>query len=144
MAFWVEENAIICLISATVTSPLNVMAMPSCELRNLAGAKRAEAILLFPEVEQRPLPFQVVYHLYVKPFFKVPFPFRVVGIGFAANFDVPFNRDAVCLYQPNCFCPLTSENFSCKHPVLPPIGLEVFLPDPRVRLVWVPPLGPLP
>jgi hypothetical protein len=76
MAFWVEEDAIICLISATVTSPLNVMAVPSCELRNLAGAEWAEAILLFPEREQRPLPFQVVYHLYVKPFFKVHFPFR--------------------------------------------------------------------
>ena len=80
MAFWVEENAIICLISATVTSPLNVMAMPSCELRNLAGAKRAEASLLLPEIEQSPLSFQVVYHLYVKPFFTVHFPFWVVGM----------------------------------------------------------------
>jgi hypothetical protein len=97
MAFWVKEDAITCLISATVTSPLNVMAMPSCELCNLAGAKRAEATLLLPEIKQCPLSFQVVYHLYVKPFFKVHFPFRVIGICFAADLDVPFNRDAVCL-----------------------------------------------
>jgi hypothetical protein len=89
MTFWVEEDAIVCLVSAAVTSPLNVMAMPSCELRNLAGAKRAEAILLFPEIEQRPLPLQVVYHFHVEPFFKVRFPFRIVGIGFTPNFDMP-------------------------------------------------------
>jgi len=97
MAFWVKENAIICLISATVTSPLNVMAMLSCEFRNLAGAKRTEATLLLPEIEQRPLSFQVVYHFYVKPFFKAHFPFRVVGICFAANFDAPFNRNTARL-----------------------------------------------
>src|SRR6266702_6141377 len=101
VAFWMEKNAIICLIFATVTSPLNVMAMPSCELCNLTSAKRAEAILLLPEIEQSPLSFQVVYHLYVKPFFKVHFPFWVVGIGLAANLDVPFNWDAVCLEQAN-------------------------------------------
>ena len=113
MAFWVEQDTIICLISATVTSPLNVMAMPSCELRNLAAAKRAEATLLLPEIEQPPLSFQVVYHLDVKPFFKVHFPFRVVGIGFTANLDVPFDRDAVCLEQANRLkCSLTSKNFS--------------------------------
>ena len=113
MAFWVEKNAIICLVSTTVTSPLNMMAMPSCELGNLTGAKRAEASLLFPEIEQSPLSFQVMYHLYVKPFFKVHFPFRVIGICFAADFDVPFNRDAACLYQSNWLkCSLTSKNFS--------------------------------
>jgi hypothetical protein len=113
MTFWVEKNAIICLISATVTSPLDVMALPSCELRNLAGAKRAEATLLFPEIEQPPLSFQVVYHLYVQPFFNVHFPFGVVGIGFPANFDVPFNRDAICLYQTNRLKgSLTSKYFS--------------------------------
>ena len=52
MAFWVEEDAIICLIFAAVTSPLNVMAMPPCEFRNLAVAKRTQAALLFPEMEQ--------------------------------------------------------------------------------------------
>ncbi len=52
MTCWVEEDAIICLIFATVTSPLNVVAMPPCELGNLAVAKRTQAALLFPEVEQ--------------------------------------------------------------------------------------------
>lgn len=52
MTFWVEEDAIVCLIFATVTSPLNVVAVPPCEFGNLAGAKRTEAALLFPEMEQ--------------------------------------------------------------------------------------------
>ena len=101
MAFWVEQDTIICLISATVTSPLNVMAMPSCELRNLAAAKRAEATLLLPEIEQPPLSFQVVYHLYVKPFFKVRFPFRIIRIGFTPNFDMPSDGDAFRFHQMN-------------------------------------------
>ncbi len=52
MAFWVEEDAISCLISAAVTSPLNMMAVPSCEFRNLVVAEGTEAALLFPEMEQ--------------------------------------------------------------------------------------------
>ena len=87
--------------------------MPSCELRNLVVTQRAEAILLFPEVEQCPFAFQVVYHLYVKPFFKVRFPFRIIRIGFTPNLDVPFNRNTTRLYQANWLqCPLTPENFS--------------------------------
>ena len=52
MTFWVEEDAIVCLIFATVTSPLNVVAVPPCEFGDLAIAKRTQAVLLFPEVEQ--------------------------------------------------------------------------------------------
>ena len=112
MTFWVEKDAIVCPIFPTVTSPFHVMAMPSCERGNLAGAERTEAALLFPEVQQGPFSFQVVYHLYVKPFFKVHFPFRVIGICFAPNFDVPFNGDTVRLYQTNWLqCSLTSEDF---------------------------------
>ena len=52
MTFWVEEDAIICLIFAPATSPLNVVAVPPCEFGDLAIAKRTQAVLLFPEVEQ--------------------------------------------------------------------------------------------
>ena len=99
MAFWVKEDAIICLISAAVASPLNVVAMPSCEFSDLAVTERTEAALLFPEMEQRPFSLQVLYHLYVKPFFKVRLPFRVIRIGFTPNFDVPFDGDAFRLHQ---------------------------------------------
>ncbi len=93
MTFRVEEDAIVCLVSATVTSPLNVMAVPSCEFGNLTVTKRTEAVLLFPEMEQRPFSLQVVYHFHVKPFFKLRFPFRIIGIGFILNFDMPFDGD---------------------------------------------------
>jgi len=113
MTFWVEEDAIVCLIFATVTSPLNVVAVPSCEFGNLAGAERTEAALLLPEIQQCPFPFQVVYHLYVGPFFKVRFPFRVIGVRFTPNFDMPFDGSTFRLHQANWLkCSLTSENFS--------------------------------
>ena len=113
MTFRVEEDAIVCLISATVTSPLNVMAVPSCEFGNLAGTKRTQAALVFPEMQQCPFSLQVVYHFHVKPFFKVRFPFRIIGIGFAPNFDMPFDGDAFRLHEVNGLeDPLTPENFS--------------------------------
>ena len=65
MTFWVEKVAIIRLIFAAMTSPLNMMAVPSREFGNLAVTKRTEGALLFPEMEQRPFSLQVVYHLYV-------------------------------------------------------------------------------
>ena len=112
MTFWVEEDAIICLIFATATSPLHVVAVPPCEFGDLAIAKRTQAVLLFPEVEQRPFSLQVLYHLYVQPFFKVRFPFRIIRIGFTPNFDMPFNRNTARLHQANWLkCSLTSEDF---------------------------------
>jgi hypothetical protein len=145
MTFWVEKDAIVCLISAAVTSPLKMMAMPSCELRDLAVTKRTKAALLFPEMEPCPFAFQVVYHLDVKPFFKVRFPLRILGIGFTPNFDLPFDRNTARLYQTDwLLCCLTSKDFSCEHPLLPPRGLEVFLPDPGGRFMWVPSFRPLP
>jgi hypothetical protein len=119
--------------------------MPSCELGDRAVTKRTEAVLLFPEGEQCPFAFQVVYHLDVKPFFTVRFPFRIRGIGFTPNFDMPFDRNTARLYQTECLLrSLTSTDFSCEHPLLPPRGLEVVLPDPGVGFVWVPSCCPLP
>lgn len=101
MAFRVEKDAIVCLIFPTVTSPLTLAALPSCEVRHLAVAKWAEAILLLPEREQRLLPFQVVSHLSVEAFFQVPFPFGVGRVRFAADRDVPLNGDAPRLHETN-------------------------------------------
>src|SRR5690349_7921159 len=107
MTFWVEKDAIVCLIFAAVTSPLHMMAMPSCELRNLAVTKGTEAVLLFLEVGQCALAFEVVYHVDVKPSFKVRLPFRIVGIGFIPNFDMPFIRNTARLYEMDWLqCPL--------------------------------------
>ena len=113
MTFWMEKDAIICLIFATMTFPLNVVAVPSREFGNLTMTKRTEAALLFPEIEQRPLSLQVLYHLYVEPFFKVRFPFRVIGVRFTPNFDMPFDGSTFRLHQANWLkYSLTSENFS--------------------------------
>ena len=71
VAFWVEKDTIICLISASMTSPLNVMAMPSSELCNLLVAEWTEAVLLFPEGEQGPFSFQGVDRLHVETFLEV-------------------------------------------------------------------------
>ena len=99
VAFWVEKDAIVCLISASMTSPRNVMAMPSSELRDLLVAEWAEAVLLFPEREQCPFSLQGVDRLHVEALLKIGLPFRIIRICLAPNFDVPFNGDACRLHQ---------------------------------------------
>src|SRR6266516_2592778 len=99
VAFWVQKDAIICLFSTSVTSPLDMVAMPPCELRYLLVAERAEAALLFPEIKQCSFSLQGVDHLHVEPFLKVGLPFGIVRIRFTPNFDVPFDGDTCRLHQ---------------------------------------------
>jgi hypothetical protein len=51
VAIWVEENPVICFVSATLTSPDDMVAMPPCQFGNFPVAERAKTVLLFPEVE---------------------------------------------------------------------------------------------
>jgi hypothetical protein len=66
-----EENSVICFVSAALTSPDDMVAMPPCQFGNFLVAEWAEAALLFPEMEQLSFPFQVVCHFHIETFFKV-------------------------------------------------------------------------
>ena len=113
VAFWVEKDAIVCLVSASMTSPLNMMAMPSCELRNPLVAEGAEAALLFPEREQGPFSLQGTDRLPVEPFLEVGLPGGIVRMRFAPNCGVPFEGDTCRLHQMDWLqVPPTPYNFS--------------------------------
>src|SRR6266516_8169626 len=137
VTIWMEEHAISHFISASLTSPNHVVTVPPCEFGDFLVAERAEAALLFPEIQQFPFPFEVVCHLHIETLFKVGLPLRVIGIGFTLDFDVSFDSDTFCLEQPDGLeYPFLSKDFPMKHPVLPFNGSEVFLLDPFDGLLW--------
>src|SRR5712692_2851950 len=145
MTIGVEEHTVICLLSAAFTSPDDMMAVPSCQFGDFPGAERAEATLLFPEMEQLSFPFEVVCHFHIETLFKVGLPFGIVRICRILDFDVPLDGDTLCLEQSNGLnSPVLSKDFAVKDPVLPCDGGEVFLPYPFDGFLWVPPFGPLP
>jgi len=60
----VEQHPIVRGITAAMRPPDLVMVVPSCESGNRLVADGAEAVLLFPQVQQLPSAFEVVRHLH--------------------------------------------------------------------------------
>jgi hypothetical protein len=112
------------------------MVVPSPEFGDLLSAERTETLLLFPEVEQFPFSFEGMYHRHTKTFLEVHFPFGIIRISCALDFDVSLNGDTFRLEQANGLDhPIVFKDFSSEHPVLPLNRLEVFLLDPFLGLL---------
>lgn len=113
-----------------------MMVVPSCQFGDLLIAERTETLLLFPEVEEFPFSFEGVHHLHAKALLEVHFPFGIIRISSALDFDVSLNGDTFRLEQANgLHNPILSKDFSTEHPVLPLNRLEVFLLDPLLGLL---------
>src|SRR5258708_16621369 len=109
------------------------MAVPSCDLGDFLLAYWADSVLLLPEMDKPVFPFQGVYYVSVEPFFIVGFPFRVVGVCLTFDLSMSFDRHTGCVCEV-IFLPIL---LSIEDPVVPFVGLEVFLRDPLVGFVWV-------
>src|SRR5437016_1090012 len=107
--------------------------MPPRNLGDFLVTDWAESLLLFPEVKQPLFPFQVCSHAYVQTLFIVAFPCRVVGVSFASNLHMSFDRGVGSLGQVSAL-PI---DLSIEHPVVSSDGLEVFPRNPFVGFVWV-------
>ena len=64
MTVGMQEHPVVHRIAATVGPPDGVMGMPSRQSGNFLVTKRAETVLLFPEVQQLPSSFEIVCHLH--------------------------------------------------------------------------------
>src|SRR6516162_1286673 len=114
------------------------MAMPSRDLGDPLVTDWTQTALLFPEMNQPLFPFQGVYHFHVKTFLIVAFPFGVIWISLSTDFCVPFDRHLCGVCEIMRLFVYGSE----KHPVVSCDGLEVFLRNPCIRLLWVFPFHP--
>ena len=113
-----------------------MMVVPSRQFGNLLVAEGAETLLLFPEIEEFPFPLEGVLHFHAKALLEVHFPFGIIRIGSALDFDVSFNGDTFRLEQANgLHDPMLSKDCSTEHPVLPLNRLEVFLLNPLLGLL---------
>jgi hypothetical protein len=83
-------------IAATVSSPDDMMVVPSRQSGYFLVTQRAETVLLFPEVQQMPSPFEVVCHLHLQAFLEVHFPLRVIRIRHASDLHMSLNRHVSC------------------------------------------------
>ncbi len=116
------------------------MAVPACDLRDFLLTHWAESVLLFPEMEKPAFSFQGVYYVNVETFFVVGFPFWIIGIGLCFDFGVSFDWHTGSLCE--VIFPLLL--LSVEDPVVPFVGLKVFLRDPFVGFLWVSSSHPLP
>ena len=145
MAIWMEKYPVVCFISASPTSPDDMVTVPPCQFGDFPVAERADTALLFPEVKQFPFPFEVVCHFHIETLFKVGLPVCVIRVSFILDFNVSFDRDTFGLEQSNRLSSsIMCKDFSMEHPVLSCDGLEVFLLDPFDGLLWMSPFCPLP
>jgi len=102
------------------------MAVPSCDLRDFLLTHRAASVLLFPEMDEPAFSFQGICYVNVETFFIIGFPGWIIRVGLCFDFGVSFDGHAGSL----CQVILLSALLSVEDPVLPFMGLEVFLRDP--------------
>ena len=63
MTVWVKQHSVLSLVCPSIYLPYDMVIVPSREFGNLLVADWTETVLLFPEIDELPFSFQVVYHL---------------------------------------------------------------------------------
>jgi hypothetical protein len=129
-----QEYSVPHAVCAAVTSPDNVMVVPSRRLRDLLVAHWAESLLLLPEAEELPASLEIIFHLCVYSTLEVSLPLRVIWIRFASHLDVPFDRHTFDIEQPHePGRPARVGVLALKDPVPVAELIEVFSFDPPLR-----------
>src|SRR5205085_621665 len=88
---------------------------------------------------------EVVFHLDAEAFFKIEFPFGVIGVGFAFDFRVPLDGRGRGETEPvRKFLAFVILAFSEEPPFSVADRAEVFLPYPASWFGWVSSFSPSP
>src|ERR1700741_4130227 len=125
-----QEHPVVRRIAAAMGPPDDVMVMPSRQSGNFLMADGAEAVLLFPEVQQLPPSFEIVRHLHAQAFLEVHFPLGIIRVCRASDFHMPLNRHVSCAKEFQLVASVLPE----ENPVAPTPGAEVLLSYPAFRL----------
>jgi len=116
------------------------MTVPACDFRDFLLTHWAESVLLFPEMEQPAFSFEGVCYVNVETFFIIDFPCWIIGVRLCFDFGVSLDWHVCGL----CEVDFLAVFFSVEDPIVSSTGLEVFLRDPLVGLLWMSSSHPLP
>jgi hypothetical protein len=101
---------------------------PARDSGDLGIANSAEAALFHPEKAKSFGTPERVQHVRTFPLFEIGFVSRIVRVGFAFDFYVPFDGGTLGAVQPSLAgLPLVITSFPEEAPVVSPIALIVFL-----------------
>ena len=132
-------------VTTSFRSPDDVMAMPSFDLGDRLAADWADAPLLFPEIEQLPLPNEVVRHPDAEAFLEIDLPGWIVGVGPLSDLRMALDRHLRCGEEPDWSAlAFRVEILSREDPMSIALGAEVFVLDPRPSFLGVSSLCPSP
>jgi hypothetical protein len=139
VAFRMKQNAVLGTLQTTFHERDAVVNAPARDPGDLGIANSAEAVLFHPEKAKSFSAPERVQHVKTFPIFEIGFKHRVVGVGFAFDFNVSFNGCATGVVQPSlAWLPLVIIAFPEETPVTPPITPIVFLFEPGRGLFRVP------
>ena len=131
VAVGVEQHEVVQAVTTSFRSPDDVMGMPSFDLDDRLAADWADALLLFPEIEQLPFPNEVVRHPDAEAFFEVDLPGRIVRVGSLSDLRMALDRHLRCGEEPDgSVLAFRVEILSGEDPMSIALGLEVFVLDP--------------
>ena len=112
---------------------------PSRDPSDFNIANSAEAALFHPEKAKSLGTPERVQHMRTFPIFEIGFIGRIVRVGFALHFNVPFNGCALGAVQPHLArLSLVIVAFPEETPVVSPTALIVFLSEPGRGLFRMP------
>ena len=97
MALGVQENTVLYGILASMPPPDLMMVVPPCESGDFLMTHGTETVLLFPQGQELPSPFEGVCHVYAEACFEVHGPLGVIRVRCPFDFDMPLNGHAPCM-----------------------------------------------
>ena len=145
VAVRMNEDAVLCAVCATQRFIHDVVVMPSRYLGDGLVTDWADASLFFPQVQQFAFPVQGLFQLYAQAFFKIEFPFLIVGV--ALPFDLRMVPDGCCGGQTQPVLDGFSIfvfGLAVEAPVLVSESPKVAILHPSLTLPWMSPSCPSP
>jgi hypothetical protein len=88
VAIGMDQHTVVSPVCPTERFIHNMVVVPTGHFRDRLGTDRADAALLFPEVNQGALSAQGLGHLHAKACFKIEFPCGIVRVAVSFNFDM--------------------------------------------------------
>ena len=145
MALGMQEDTVLYGILAPMLPPDSVMVVPPCKSGDLLMTHGTETVLLFPQGQELPSPFEGVCHLHAEACFEVHGPLGVIRVRCPFDLDMPLNGHVSCTKECEFLgLPLVTRVGPHEGPSASLACAEVFPRHPLARFLRMPPCGPRP